>query len=396
MLDVTFPAPGVLTPNTLILNSIPGTGVVASLTFGNSSAALGQQSRWALVEDTTSEGGAGAGSNFSIRNYNDSGAAQGTPISITRSNGLVTFNSAGAAGSASFVGLATFNTITATGAATFSGAVTFSGAATFVNLTASGTVTGANVTATGVLHSNSTLTVAGASTLSGGASVSGGLTVNNALTVASGLTTLSGGVNGATSFNSNISVAGNGSFGTLNTGTMSASGSINVANLGLPNGGNISCPNGAVITTDGSGGWEMVNGGSGNFTLQNNNAFKPGGGAWGTLSDERIKTVTGKYEAGLDEVLQLRPVTYTYKGNDTPTIGGMSQHHHAAQSGKEFVGFVAQELEQIMPGMVSQGDGFIDGRKVHDLRSVDTTALVFALVNCVKRLEAEIEELKAR
>ena len=233
MLDVTFPAPGVLTPNTLILNSIPGTGVVASLTFGNSSAALGQQSRWALVEDTTSEGGAGAGSNFSIRNYNDSGAAQGTPISITRSNGLVTFNSAGAAGSASFVGLATFNTITATGAATFSGAVTFSGAATFVNLTASGTVTGANVTATGVLHSNSTLTVAGASTLSGGASVSGGLTVNNALTVASGAATFSGGVNGATSFNSNITVAGNGSFGTLNTGTMSASGSINVANLGL-------------------------------------------------------------------------------------------------------------------------------------------------------------------
>ena len=31
----------------------------------------------------------------------------------------------------------------------------------------------------------------------------------------------------------------------------------------------------------------MVNGKSGNFTLQNNNAFKPGGGAWGTLSDER-------------------------------------------------------------------------------------------------------------
>ena len=80
---------------------------------------------------------------------------QGTPISITRSNGLVTFNSAGAAGSASFVGLATFATLTATGVATFTGAVTFEGAATFSDLTASKKVTGANVIATGVLHSNS-------------------------------------------------------------------------------------------------------------------------------------------------------------------------------------------------------------------------------------------------
>ena len=81
------------------------------------------------------------------------------------------------------------------------------------------------------------------------------------------------------------------------------------------------------------------------------------------LSDARIKTVTGEYEPGLDEVLQLRPVTYVYKGNDTPTEDGMSPHWHAAQSGKEFVGFVAQELERIMPGMVSQHAGFIDGEE---------------------------------
>ena len=345
MLDVTFPAPGVLTPNGFILNSIPGTNTVASLTFGNSTAALGQQSRWALVEDTTSEGGAGAGSNFSIRNYNDSGAPQGTPISITRSNGLVTFNSAGAAGSAAFVGLATFNTITATGAATFSGA------ATFVNLTASGTVTGANVTATGVLHSNSTLTVAGASTLTGAASVGGGLTVS-----------------------------GSGSFGSVLTGTVVASGAITTPDLGLPSGGAITCPTGASLTCDSGGNWNMVVGAAGNFILSNQNAVKPGGGPWGSLSDARIKTVTGEYEPGLGEVLQLRPVTYVYKS-------GVD---------REFVGFVAQDLEQIMPSMVSQQRGLIDGEEVSDLRTVDTTELVFMLVNCVKQLKAEIEELKAR
>ena len=388
MIDATFPLPGVLTANTLILNNNPGTGIVASLTFGNSTAAPGQQTRWAWVEDASSETGSAAGSNLSLRAYNDSGAPLSTPIAISRASGLVTFNSTP---SATFVGLATFNTLTATGAATFSGAVTFSAAATFVNLTASGTVTGANVTATGVLHSNSTLTVAGASSLNGGATVSGGLTVAGGLNVTTGLATFSGGVNGATSFNSNISAVNISAGGNVNAGA-----SVTTPDLGLPVNGAISCPSGASITCDSAGNWFMTLGGSSNFVVNNNNAFKPGGGAWGTLSDERIKTVTGEYEAGLDEVLQLRPVTYTYKGNDTPTIGGMSQHHHAAQSGKEFVGFVAQELEQIMPGMVSQGDGFIDGRRVHDLRSVDTTELVFALVNCVKRLKAEIEELKAR
>ena len=47
---------------------------------------------------------------------------------------------------------------------------------------------------------------------------------------------------------------------------------------------------------------------------------------------------------GLDEaVLQLRPVTYVYKGNDTLSEGQPSPHAHAAQSGKEFVGLIAQE-----------------------------------------------------
>ena len=49
-----------------------------------------------------------------------------------------------------------------------------------------------------------------------------------------------------------------------------------------------------------------------------------------------------------------------------------------------------------MPGMVGQHEGFIDGKKVADLRTVDTSELIYALVNCVKQLKAEIEELKAR
>ena len=351
MIDVTFPAPGVFTTNSLTLNNNPGTGQVASLTFGNSTATPNQQARWALVEDATSETGSAAGSNFSIHAYSDVGASLSTPISISRATGTVSFN---ATPSATFVGLATFNTITATGTATFTGA------ATFANLTASGTVTGANVTATNLLHSNSGLSVAGFSTLANGASVSGGLTV----------------ASGSATFNSSISVAGQANF----SSAVVVSGAVTTPDLGLPSGGAITCPTGASLVCDTGGNWSMTVGSSGNFLLNNQNAFKPGGGSWQSLSDARIKTVTGEYEAGLDEVLQLRPVTYVYKS-------GVD---------REFVGFVAQDLEQIMPSMVSQQKGLIDGEEVSDLRTVDTSELVFALVNCVKQLKVEIEALKAR
>jgi hypothetical protein len=162
-----------------------------------------------------------------------------------------------------------------------------------------------------------------------------------------------------------------------------ASSALQISNVGF-----------AGITLDVSGDIIATCTAAGNFIVPNNNAYKTGGGSWQATSDERIKTVLGDYEAGLDEVLQLRPITYVYKGNDTPTADGESRHQQAAQSGQEFVGFVAQELEQIMPNMVSQHEGYIDGEAVSDLRSVDISSLVYALVNSVRQLKAEIEALK--
>ena len=130
----------------------------------------------------------------------------------------------------------------------------------------------------------------------------------------------------------------------------------------------------------------------GNFHFNGTpNAYKAGGGLWADSSDARIKTVTGAYTAGLDEVLQLRPVSYVYKGNDAPP---KQPSPTRLVEGRPFVGFVAQELEQVMPDMVSKRAGYVDGKKVSDLRDVDVSALVFALVNAVKDLKAEIDELK--
>lgn len=134
--------------------------------------------------------------------------------------------------------------------------------------------------------------------------------------------------------------------------------------------------------------------GAGNFIIMGT-ATKPGGGSWNSPSDARIKTVVGDYAPGLNEVLQLRPVVYRYKGNDSSKLDEPSPQSEVAKSGKQFVGFVAQELEQIIPEMVSQREAYIDGQKVQDLRNVDTSALVYALVNAVQALKLEIETLKA-
>src|SRR4029077_397107 len=134
--------------------------------------------------------------------------------------------------------------------------------------------------------------------------------------------------------------------------------------------------------------------------------------SWTATSDARIKTVDAEYLLGLADVIQLRPVVFTYKGNDTATqeLGASSaegtkaysgeapypgsEHYLAARDATQFVGLIAQEVEPIFPGMITEKDGFIDGVAT-SIKQLDTTPLIFALVNAVKELKAEIEALKA-
>lgn len=121
----------------------------------------------------------------------------------------------------------------------------------------------------------------------------------------------------------------------------------------------------------------------------------PGGGPWIASSDARIKDVLGEYQLGLAEVLQLRPVTYVYKGNDAEVADGPSPNATVAEEQREFVGLIAQEVEGIFPGMVIQHAGFVDGQPVTDLRSLTTNELQYALVNAIKTLTDRIAALEA-
>lgn len=351
-----FAHAGALDANNLSLSNNPGTAVPATLTFINSTVPSGQQVRWRLAEDTSSEVGGSAGSNLSLTAYNDTGGLLSTPIAINRASGGITFGTA-----VTYSGATTFNDLTATGTGTFA------------NVNASSSVSANTVTANGIT-SNGNLTVGGVATLSSNVSVAGTITVA-----------------GTPIFNGTI-VQVHSTGGSLNPAVYlydhfgSARGQFQF----FETAGTLQITNAAP----GPATWLALPA-DGSFQINTPTASKPGGGSWAAPSDERIKTVSGDYAIGLDEVLQLRPVTYTYKGNDTSTADGESPHKGVAQAGTEFVGFVAQELEQIIPGMVSQHEGFIDGEAVSDIRDVDVSSLVFALVNAVKQLKAEIETLKA-
>ena len=138
----------------------------------------------------------------------------------------------------------------------------------------------------------------------------------------------------------------------------------------------------------------------GTFSISSATAYKSGGGSWTATSDERVKTVRHLYRKGLEDVSRLNPVIYTYRGNDTPeeTSGEgpyeASPHYQDAKSQKQFVGLVAQQAARIFPDMVSEREGYIDGRKVADLKSIDPSELIYALVNAVKELKTQLDDLK--
>ena len=106
-------------------------------------------------------------------------------------------------------------------------------------------------------------------------------------------------------------------------------------------------------------------------------ATKTGGGVWAVFSDRRSKENIKNYTKGLTELLQLRPVSFTYK----------KSFNFGA---KTHVGFIAQEVEKVVPSMVTKKD--MHGLK--DFRQVDANEVTFMLINAVKELKTENETLK--
>lgn len=93
-------------------------------------------------------------------------------------------------------------------------------------------------------------------------------------------------------------------------------------------------------------------------------------------SDERLKDVTGKFCRGLKDVLSINPILYRWNKKS------------GINAKPIYAGFSAQNVKKTIPEAVSLAP---DGTY-----SLSDRPIIAALVNAVKELSAEVDELKAR
>jgi hypothetical protein len=126
--------------------------------------------------------------------------------------------------------------------------------------------------------------------------------------------------------------------------------------------------------------------GTGNIQITGS-AFKPGGGSWTNPSDARIKKDVMSLQWGLSELRRIRPVMYRYNG-----LGGTED------DGRQYVGVIAQELEKVLPDMVSSRKGRLNQTDAEEteIRLVDPSAFTYVLINAVIEQQRMIERQAAR
>ncbi len=88
-------------------------------------------------------------------------------------------------------------------------------------------------------------------------------------------------------------------------------------------------------------------------------------------SDKRLKNIKGEYKKGMNEVLKINPVEFTYKSDKENTVN---------------IGVIAQELKKILPeAVITRDDGYY---------AVKEAPVFYALLNSVKELNSNYEKIK--
>ena len=99
------------------------------------------------------------------------------------------------------------------------------------------------------------------------------------------------------------------------------------------------------------------------------------------VSDERLKQDIYNVTGSLNKILDLRPTHFTWKENK-----------------QEDVGFIAQEVEEVIPEVVQTKKGFIntDGEEegIEDMKTISYPKLIPYLVDTIQELTKRIEELE--
>jgi hypothetical protein len=107
------------------------------------------------------------------------------------------------------------------------------------------------------------------------------------------------------------------------------------------------------------------------------------GPSFNATSDARLKTNVRQLEGALDKLERIRGVTYESAETESPyALGGLP--------GQPGLGVVAQEVEEVFPEVVSIYE------PDQEYKAVDYDGLTSVLIEAVKELKAENEELRSR
>lgn len=101
-------------------------------------------------------------------------------------------------------------------------------------------------------------------------------------------------------------------------------------------------------------------------------------------SDKRLKENVQDLDYGLDSIMKLKPVSFDWKDK------------YALLGKKQDIGFIAQDVEKVMPKLVTQSEGsaiFEDEDGV-PTKSVDYVKMVAVLTKAVQEQQKQIDELK--
>ena len=126
-------------------------------------------------------------------------------------------------------------------------------------------------------------------------------------------------------------------------------------------------------------------------------ANKPGGGDWAVFSDRRLKKDVTDYNEGLDLIMKVHPVNFTYNEKYFALFGAGT----TGLTTKVYQGVIAQELQEISPDMVrtvnsqennsSDADGGTPAPKGGEFLEVDPSKFTYALINSVQQQQQQIE-----
>lgn len=127
--------------------------------------------------------------------------------------------------------------------------------------------------------------------------------------------------------------------------------------------------------------------------LQINGQGRSTSSAWSTTSDIRAKDNIHNLVGSLNKIMKLRPVTFNYSSDYISSHPGYDGKH---------TGFIAQEVKEIFPSMVSTTKETINGKVIPDFLLLNQGDMVPLLVKgmqeqqvIIETQQKEIEELKA-